>query len=76
MIYTEEFVRERIGELLEAQRAILISGKSYKIGSRELRRADLDEISKLLRYWENRLAVILSGGRRVKKTMRITPRDL
>lgn len=41
---TKEIVRQRLEMYLEAERKILLSGQSYKIGERELTRADLKEV--------------------------------
>lgn len=74
MAYKKEFVQERINMWLDAEAAIA-TGQSYKIGSRELRRADLAEIRRQLEYWEGKLAECDNrGGKR--RTFRVVPRDL
>lgn len=37
-------LNERLKQYLEAEKAVLIAGQSYKIGNRTLTRADLSEI--------------------------------
>lgn len=41
-----ETLNLRLKQYLEAEKAILIAGQSYKIGNRTLTRADLSEIRK------------------------------
>ena len=41
---TNEALNLRLKQYLEAEKAILIAGQSYKIGNRTLSRADLSEI--------------------------------
>lgn len=68
--------------LLEAYQAaeisILQGAQSYKIGSRELTRADLKEVREERKRLENEVIeienVINNNGRR--RVFRITPRDL
>ena len=45
MIHSMETCKEMINSYLEAEKAVL-TGQSYKIGTRELTRADLPEIIK------------------------------
>ena len=39
-------LNERLKQYLEAEKAILVAGQSYRIGNRMLTRADLSEIRK------------------------------
>lgn len=39
-------LNERLKQYLEAEKAILVAGQSYRIGNRTLTRADLSEIRK------------------------------
>lgn len=51
-------------------------GQSYKVGRRELTRANLGEIQKMINYWRtevNKLEAGRGGGARV---LRAIPRDL
>lgn len=73
-LYTKEYCEEMIKKCDNAEMA-LINGKSYKIGTRELERADLDEIRKIRARWENELQLIING--KPKRRARIViPRDL
>ena len=74
MAYTKEFVQERLKMWWDAEAAIA-TGQSYKIGSRELRRADLSEIRKQIEWWEKKLAELESPGG-LRRTFRAVPRDL
>ena len=62
-IHTREEIIEMLSEYTKAERAIL-TGKSYKIGTRELTRIDIDEIRKGRAYWENELNKMNSKERR------------
>lgn len=74
MAYKKEFVQERINMWLDAEAAIA-TGQSYKIGSRELRRADLAEIRKQIEFWEGKLEELERPGG-LRRTFRAVPRDL
>lgn len=64
--YSKEIIQKKIDEYLEAESALL-TGKRYKIGTRELTRMDLSEIQKGRSYWENELAKLENkSNRRVK----------
>ena len=74
MAYTKEFVQERLKMWWDAEAAIA-TGQSYKIGSRELRRADLSEIRKQIEWWEKKLAELEKTGG-LRRTFRAVPRDI
>lgn len=59
---------------IEAEKAVL-TGKEYRIGTRELRREDLEEIRKGRMEWEYRLKAFKNGGK-TRKIRRIIPTDL
>ena len=64
--YSREYILEMIVEYGKAERAAL-TGKSYKIGTRELTRMGIDEIRKGRAYWENELNKLdKKNNRRVK----------
>lgn len=44
----------RLNLYLAAEEKVLL-GQSYKIGERELRRADLSEIRKAIEYWDQKV---------------------
>ena len=49
--------------------------QSYKIGSRELTRANLKEIGERITYWNNKV-ISLSKANGKNRVRRIVPRDL
>ena len=71
--YSREYILEMIVEYGKAERAVL-TGKSYKIGTRELTRMGIDEIRKGRAYWENELQKLNSIGKR--RVRRRVPRNL
>lgn len=58
---------------LDAELAIS-TGQSYKIGSRELKRANLSEVRKQITYWQREVSRLEGKGSR--KVFRAVPRDL
>ena len=71
--HTREHILEMLSEYIKAERAVL-TGKSYKIGTRELTRMSIDEIRKGRAYWESELQNLDSkGSRRVRRGV---PRNL
>lgn len=60
-----------------AEMAILEGAQSYKIGSRNLTRANLSEISDMIKYLEQRVAAeeAAKKGRGRNKVTGIIPRD-
>ena len=51
------------------------SGQSYKIGRRELTRASLSEIKKMIDFWRSEIARLESGRPAGMKTLRVIPVD-
>lgn len=74
MAYTREDCLHMIEAYRKAELAVL-SGKSYKIGTRELEREDLSEIRKGRASWESELEKLNNNGKR-KLGRRVIPRDL
>ena len=71
--HTREHILEMLNEYIKAERAVL-TGKSYKIGTRELTRMSIDEIRKGRAYWESELQNLDSrGSMRVRRGV---PRNL
>ncbi len=69
----ERYKRQR-EQYLRAEEAVL-NAQSYKIGSREVTRADLAEITKMIEYLDQRIdSIESSGGKR--QILRIIPRDI
>ncbi|HEY4532816.1 MAG TPA: DUF6148 family protein [Fusobacterium sp.] len=58
----------------KAEKAVL-TGRRYRIGTRELERADLQEIRKGRIFWENELERLERRGKR-PVSRRVIPRDL
>ena len=70
--------KERLELYLKAEQAILDGAQQYKIGSRELQRADLSEIRKMISTLEDGIDEFeaqLNGGSR-RKCIRVIPRDV
>ena len=64
--YSREIIEKKLQKYLDVEDALL-SGKSYKIGTRELTRLDLKEIQMGRAYWENELNKLdRKSNRRVK----------
>ena len=74
MVYTVKFCQGRLDMWLSAEEALATS-QSYKMGSRQLTRADLSTVRKSITYWENELEKAKNGGRR-QKMFKVVPRDL
>lgn len=73
-MHSVETCREMISLYIEAEKSAL-AGQSYKIGTRELTRANLSEIVEKRKYWENQLQLALNGGKR-RKSFGVVIRDL
>lgn len=69
--------KERLNAYYEAELAVL-SGQSYKIGTRSMTRADLGEIRRAIKDLENLVAELeaQAAGGGPRRAFRITPRDL
>ncbi|MBG6243359.1 MAG: hypothetical protein EKE20_16905 [Candidatus Symbiopectobacterium sp. Dall1.0] len=59
-----------------AYRAIAMGGQSYKLGTRQLARADLPDVKKEFDYWRNEVERLTSGTRRGPRVKRVVVRDL
>lgn len=77
MVTALERYKKRLEQYYEAEEAILSGAQSYKLGSRSLTRANLNEIADMIKYLENRVATEESAtnakGR--NKVTGIVPRD-
>lgn len=71
---TKETAKEMYQAWIEAERAV-ITGKSYRIGTRQLQRCDLKEIREAQEYWRN-VHDKLESGRTGARVLRAVPRDL
>lgn len=66
--------KEMLTLWLDAERAVA-TGKSYRIGSRQLQRCDLKEIRDAQKYWRNQLAQAESGRGGGMRVIQGVPRD-
>lgn len=60
----------------EAYRAIAIGGQAYKMGTRQLTRANLPEVKDQFDYWRNEVERLTAGTRRGPRVKRVVMRDL
>lgn len=75
MSWTLEQAREHLNSWLQAELAVS-TGQRYRIGTRELTRADLSEIRERINYWSNEVARLERGRARGARVLRVVPRDL
>lgn len=71
--YTLEVAQQHLDAWIAADLA-LATGKSYSIGTRSLTRANLSEIERSIRYWQEQ--VDLAKGIRKSKVRLFIPMDL
>lgn len=69
---TLERAQKALEQALEAREAIL-TGQRYKLGSRELERADLSTVEADIQYWQNWISKL---GPKRRRVWRAIPRDL
>lgn len=69
---TLETAQKSLMQALEAREAIL-TGQRYKLGSRELERADLADVEKDIQYWQDWVTKL---GPKRQRVWRAIPRDL
>lgn len=73
---TNEALNLRLKQYLEAEKAILIAGQSYKIGNRTLSRADLSEIREAISSLIAAGATVDgSGNGGARRAMQVIMRD-
>lgn len=72
-----EKAKERLNAYYEAELAVL-TGQEYRIGTRTLKRADLQEIRKAISDLEKLVAQLeaVESGKGPRRVIRIVPRDL
>lgn len=75
MTWTLDEAKQHLRAWLEAELAVS-TGQRYKIGTRELTRADLGEIAERIRFWSNEVARLEQGRERGARVLRVVPRDL
>lgn len=54
----------------------ILAGQSFTIGSRSLTRANLSEVTSMIRKLEDEIAAIDANGTTKRKVARIIPRDI
>lgn len=54
----------------------LSTGKSYKIGSRNLSRTDASEVKERIQFWSNEVERLEAGRKKGMRMLRAVPRDL
>lgn len=77
MVTALERYKKRLEQYYEAEQAILSGAQSYKVGSRSLTRANLNEIASMIKYLENRVLAEQSAsmGHGRNKVTGVVPRD-
>ena len=77
MVTALERYKKRLEQYYEAEEAILSGAQSYKVGSRSLTRANLNEIADMIKYLENRVAAerSVNSGKGRNKITGVVPRD-
>lgn len=54
----------------------ILAGQSFTIGSRSLTRANLSEVTSMIKNLEDEIAAINANGTTKRKVARIIPRDI
>ncbi|MGF9822585.1 DUF6148 family protein [Brevibacillus agri] len=75
MSWTLQTARSRLNAWLEAELAVS-TGQSYRLGSKQLTRANLSDIREQIQFWRNEVARLERGNRPGARVMRVVPRDL
>lgn len=75
MSWTLEEAQNHLRAWLDAELAIS-TGQRYKIGSRELVRADLSQVKERIQFWQNEVIRLERGNSRGARVFRVVPRDL
>ena len=73
--WTLEQARTHLNAYLEADLA-LATGKSYRIGSRNLTRIDAQEVKERIQFWSNEVERLEAGRKKGIRMFRAVPRDL
>lgn len=70
-------LQQRLGMYYEAEEDILGGAQSYKLGSKELNRANLSHIKEMIEYLEKEIEIEKSkqAGKRRNRVIGIIPRD-
>lgn len=73
--WTLEVARTHLNAYLEADLA-LATGKSYRIGSRNLTRIDVQEVKERIQFWSNEVERLEAGRKKGISAYRAVIRDL
>ena len=73
--WTLEVARTHLQAYLDADLA-LATGKSYRIGSRNLTRLDAAEVKERINFWSNEVEKLENGRPKGIRQMRVVIRDL
>ncbi|WP_069997762.1 DUF6148 family protein [Cellulosilyticum sp. I15G10I2] len=75
--WTLEQAKQHLHAWMEAELKVT-AGQNYRIGSRELNRANLYQIREEIKYWKNQVEALENQSKRrgTNRVMRIVPRDL
>lgn len=65
--------KETLGDLKKARKKILVGGQSYTIGSNQMNRASLTEISKEIEAYEAAIDAYETHGTSKRRTVRAVP---
>lgn len=69
-----DFLKERL-ELYYAAEIRILDGQSYKLGSRELTRANLKQVQDKIKELENDIEKLEATGTTKRKVYKVVPRD-
>lgn len=75
MSWTLQTARSRLNAWLEAELAVS-TGQSYRLGNKQLTRANLSDIREQIQFWRSEVARLERGNRPGARVMRVVPRDL
>lgn len=72
-----ETLQQRLQDYLKAEDAVLSGAQEYRIGTRQFKRGDLNQISEMIKYLEKEIANERSRmhGNGRNRTLRVIPRD-
>ncbi|WP_044736645.1 DUF6148 family protein [Geobacillus kaustophilus] len=73
--WTLQEAKQHLQAWMEAELAVS-TGQRYRIGTRELTRADLSEIAKRIQFWSNEVIRLERGRVGGARVLRVVPRDL
>lgn len=73
--WTLKEAKQHLAAWLEAD-AALATSQSYRIGTRNITRANAAEVKERIAFWRKEVARLESGRRGGARVMRVVPRDL